>query len=215
MSVELPLFPLHVVLFPGETLPLHIFEMRYRAMMEHVLAADRSFGIVAIRQGMEAGGYAETYSVGTLARIAQVKRSDDGTMDILVEGSARFLVIRRLPDDPFPRGEVSMIEPDPTGEDPAAQVTATRAALHRYLGVVARLQGSEVTAPAVPADPVEASFVLAAALEVDLPERQRLLACEDARVRLDLTAELARREAMLLEAVGPSVGRPSSAYSPN
>ena len=75
MTVEIPLFPLHVVLFPGETLPLHIFEMRYRAMIEHVLATDRRFGVIAIRQGMEAGGYAETFDVGTLATVAQLKRA--------------------------------------------------------------------------------------------------------------------------------------------
>lgn len=212
--MELPLFPLHVVLLPGGTLPLHIFEPRYRAMMETVLVTDRSFGIVAIRHGMEAGA-AEIHDVGTIAAVEQVKRAPDGTMDILVAGRKRFRVDMRLPDDPFPRAAVTPVDLEDAGEDAGDLLTPARAAVHRYLSVVAQIQGSEVRAPAVPPDLVGASFVLADALAIDLPERQRLLACGTAAARLALTIELARREAALLEAVGPSVGRPSGAYSPN
>ena len=213
--MDLPLFPLHVVLFPGATLPLHIFEPRYRAMMEHVLARDRSFGVIAIRHGMEAGGRADVHAVGTLAAVEQLKRAPDGTMDIVVGGRKRFRLLGRLPDDPFPLGDVELIEGEELGDGAAELLTPARAALHRYLAVVARLQGTEITAPAMPPDLAGASFVLADALEIDMPERQRLLACTTAAARLELTIELARREAALLEAVGPSVGRPSDAFSPN
>ena len=60
-----------------------------------------------------------------------------------------------------------------------------------------------------------ASFALASTLSLDLPERQRLLEAPDAAERLRLVTELAKREALLLEAVGPSVGRPTDAVSPN
>lgn len=213
-SVELPLFPLHLVLFPGTTLPLHVFEPRYRAMMESILATDRTFGVVAIKVGMEAGGPAEVHPIGTTARVDEVRRSEDGTMDIMVLGRQRFRIDQRLPDDPFPRAEVTLLGEE-IGPDVATYLTGARAAVHRYLGTLARLHGRDVHAPALPDDPIGAAFALAATLQVDLPERQRLLGCDHAEARLRLTTDLARREATLLEKIGPSVGRPDTAYSPN
>jgi uncharacterized protein len=213
--MRLPLFPLHLVLFPGAPLPLHIFEMRYKAMMETVLAsAERTFGVIAIRSGMEAGGPAETFSIGTIARVEQVQRSSDGTMNIIVAGTDRFHLDERLPDDPFPVGEVSVLD-DELGEVTPDDVTSARAALHRYLSVVAKLQGSDVVAPPVGTDLAEGSYALSSALLVDIAERQRLLECKTAAARLQLLTELARREAVLLEAVGPSVGRPGTQFSLN
>ena len=212
--MELPLFPLHVVLFPGMAMPLHVFEDRYRALMDHVLSGDRRFGIAAIRRGSEVGGYAETHRVGCIANVEQVTRSADGSMGIVVIGDQRFSINVRLPDDPYPRAEVSILD-EPAGLVGEGDLTVARAATHRYLSVVAKLQGEEVVAPSLPDDVVAASFILASALGLDLSERQRLLEAEDAASRLHLLAELARREATLLEAVGPSVGRPSGSYSPN
>lgn len=212
--MELPLFPLHLVLFPGTNVPLHVFEPRYRAMLEHVLGSDRTFGIVAIRQGMEAGGTAEVHEIGTIARVDEVRRSSDGTMDIIATGGPRFRLSARLPDDPYPRGDVELLG-EPVGPAVPDDITRARAAVHRYLGTVARLHGRDVHAPALPDDLLGASFALAAALQIDLPDRQRLLAAPDAAQRLELVVELARRESLLLQAIGPSVGRPDAAYSPN
>jgi Lon protease-like protein len=212
--MELALFPLRTVLFPGAPLPLHVFEQRYRVMMDQVLAGDRTFGVIAIRKGSEAGGYAETYRVGCLAAVEQLQRAEDGTMTMIVRGVKRFWLEDRLPDDPFPHGEVAFLA-DPDGELPARELIAARAAVHKYLSVVARIQGTEVLAPSLPEDPVGASFALAEVLEVDLADRQRLLEAADARARLGLIAELARTEAGLLEFVGPSVGRPGESYHPN
>jgi uncharacterized protein len=212
--MEMPLFPLHVVLFPGSAIPLHIFEPRYRAMMERVLSGDRRFGVVAIRRGREAGGYADTFRIGTVAVIEQIQRAADGTMAVIVTGRERFALDVRLPDDPYPIGEVTLLE-EPLGEHPTDELPGTRAAVNRCLSVVARVHGDDVVAPTLPDSIVGASFTLASALSLDLPERQRLLEASDASQRLRLTAEMAKREAMLLEAVGPSVGRPTDTYSPN
>jgi Lon protease-like protein len=212
--MELPLFPLHVVLFPGSAIPLHVFEERYRALMDDVLSDDRRFGIVAIRRGYEVGGYAETHRVGTVATVEQITRAADGSMGIVVTGSVRFSINVRLPDEPYPRADVSILE-ESEGVLGKNDLTVARAATHRYLSVVAKLQGEELVAPPVSEDIVAASFILAASLGLDLGDRQRLLEAADAATRLRLIAELARREASLLEAVGPSVGRPSGSYSPN
>ena len=212
--MELPLFPLHVVLFPGSSLPLHVFEERYREMMRVVMESDRKIGIVAIRSGMESGGPADTYSIGSIALVEQVQRSQDGSMDILVTGTDRFHIDERLPDDPYPRGNVTTL-PDLPGEEVEGFLTGARAATFRYLSAVARLQESDIKAPSLSEDPVVASYKLAAVLDLDIPERQRMLECPDAHTRLALVSDLARREALLLETVGPSVGRPRSMYSPN
>jgi len=214
-AMQIPLFALHLVLFPGATCPLQVFEMRYRAMMEQVLAGDRRFGVVSIRHGMEVGGPAETYEVGTIALVEQVQRAEDGKMAILVRGTERFRILERLPDDPFPRAEIETMEEE-IGLDPDRGLTHARAAIHRYLSVVARLQGSELLAPALgDDDAVRVSFVLADVLHIDLPDRQALLEVSDAGTRLRTITELARREAVLLDAVGPSVGRPVDGISLN
>jgi len=77
------------------------------------------------------------------------------------------------------------------------------------------VHGDDVVAPTLPDDAVASSFALASTLTLDLPERQRLLEAPDAANRLKVVAELAKREALLLEAVGPSVGRPTDAVSLN
>lgn len=213
--MRLPLFPLHLVLFPGSELPLHIFETRYKAMLESVLStADRTFGVIAIRSGMEAGGPAETHAIGTFARVSQVQRSSDGTIDIVVAAAERFHLDERLPDDPFPLGEVSALT-DEAGEPDPDALTSARASLHRYLSVVAKLQGSDVVAPATGPDLIATSYALSALLQVDIAERQRLLECTTAVARLGLLTELARREAALLDAIGPSVGRGGTQFSLN
>ena len=212
--MELPLFPLHLVLFPQSTLPLQVFEPRYRAMMERVLATDRTLGIVAIHRGMEVGGPAETHSVGCAGEVTQVQRAPDGTMQVLIEGRGRFKIVTRFPDDPYPMAVVESLE-ETEGDDAADAIPAARAATRRYLSVVAQLHGVDVAVPHIPDDAVEASFIIAGALQLDLPQRQQLLECPDAATRLRLATELARREALLLEAVGPSVGRPRDRVSPN
>ncbi len=212
--MELPLFPLHVVLFPGTSLPLQVFELRYRAMMEKVLSSDRRLGIVAIRHGMEVGGPAETYPIGCLAEVESVQRLADGTMTLTVGGRARFHIDSRLPDDPFPRADVSLIE-ETQGARAGEEIPGARAAVMRYISVVAQLQGADVMVPPLASDPIESSFRLAASLHVDIPERQRMLEAPDASERLKITAEIARKEALLLDTVGPSVGRPGDHVSLN
>jgi Lon protease-like protein len=202
------------VLFPGSAMPLHVFEPRYRALMDRVLSEDRRFGVLAIRRGREVGGYADTFRIGTVAVVEQVQRAPDGSMAIIVTGHERFALDVRLPDDPYPVGEVTIVD-EVLGEHPSKELAPARSAVNRYLSVVARVHGDDVVAPTLPDDIVTASFALASTLSLDLPERQRLLEADDAASRLRLVTELAKREALLLEAVGPSVGRPTDAVSLN
>ena len=92
--MEMPLFPLkNVVLFPGMMLPLHIFELRYREMINRCIEEKIPFGVLLIEEGQEVGDTAKPHMVGTAARITRVERYEDGRMDIVALGTQRFRVV--------------------------------------------------------------------------------------------------------------------------
>lgn len=89
--MNLPLFPLHTVLCPGVALPLHIFEERYKAMVEACLAEESPFGVILIREGREVGeGELAVAEVGTVAEIREATRYPDGRFDLVTLGTQRF-----------------------------------------------------------------------------------------------------------------------------
>ena len=94
-AVEIPLFPLGTVLFPGGPLPLRIFETRYIDLVSRCLRDGSGFGVVLIREGAEAGGPALTFDVGTYARIVDFSRQDDGLLGIRAQGERRFRILQR------------------------------------------------------------------------------------------------------------------------
>ena len=109
-TVEIPLFPLRTVLFPGGPLPLRIFETRYTDMVGRCLKEDRGFGVVAIRNGEETGA-AEIHQVGTLARIVDWYQFDDGLLGITALGETKFLLRSlRQQDDGLNIGRVDFLE---------------------------------------------------------------------------------------------------------
>ena len=99
--VELPLFPLNLVLFPGMRLPLHIFEERYKTMIGECIDSNSPFGVLLIKEGAEAGGTAEPFRVGTTARITQNTQLDGGRLNILTIGEKRFQLIEIIKTTPF------------------------------------------------------------------------------------------------------------------
>ena len=213
-GVAIPLFPLHLVLFPGAALPIHVFEPRYREMMAAVLGPeddpnpDPAFGVVCIREGYEVGERAETHDIGCLATVEEVRRNTDGTIDLIARGMRRFRIKDRPEDDPYPRADVAFLEDKP-GRAADRAIQLARTALERYLAVVARFADREPPDVVLPPDPVVASFTAAALLAVDLPQVQQLLEASTASERLVDVARIARSEAHLLETVGPPVGRPA------
>src|SRR6476620_9343452 len=91
--MEIPLFPLHTVLFPGVALPLHIFEERYRLMIARCLETQSPFGVVLIRDGREVGGgQLSIAGVGTFAAIRESEKLPDGRFEVLAVGVGRFAV---------------------------------------------------------------------------------------------------------------------------
>ena len=116
-----PLFPLGLVLIPQELVPLHIFEERYKLMIDECIERDSEFGIVWLADdGLR--------DVGCSARIERViERFDDGRVNILVEGSQPFRLLRRIDDMPYPAGDVEVLEDfDPNGDPELAEQARTR-----------------------------------------------------------------------------------------
>src|SRR5256885_6297863 len=103
---ELPLFPLNVVLFPSMRLPLHIFEERYKLMVGTCMVTDQTFGVALIQSGVEVGGPAQIFAVGTTARIVEIDRLPDGRMNLVVVGGERFRLLERIDDKPYAVGRV-------------------------------------------------------------------------------------------------------------
>ena len=113
--ISLPLFPLNVVLFPGMTLPLHIFEERYKAMIGDCIDREQPFGVVLIREGRESGEPAQPFSIGTTARVVSVERLAEGRLNILTNGERRFQTVDISQQRPHMVGQVRYLD-DPSGK---------------------------------------------------------------------------------------------------
>src|SRR3954452_19952892 len=116
MPELLPIFPLKVVAFPGMSVPLHIFEERYRALVRHLLAvpdpSERLFVIVTIREGYEVGNHEarSMYRTGCLMQLTQAEPYDDGRYDVVAVGRNRVRVVSTDASQPFLRAEVQSQE---------------------------------------------------------------------------------------------------------
>lgn len=200
--MELPLFPLHLVLFPGRPQPLHIFEQRYRELLVDCEQSDRRFGIVAIRCGAEAGGQARPYDVGTIAEISDVEHLPDGRANLVSRGVDRFRITELLHDRPYLRARVEQLDDQPSGPQDEQIAGAVRAALIPYL---AELGAPEELLARIPTKPAPLSWLAAAAVQVDVPEQQQLLEVDSCGRRLEQSLRILRREHGFMRHVG-SVG---------
>jgi uncharacterized protein len=206
--VELPVFALHTVLFPGQRMELRAFEPRYLAMMDAVLPHD-PFVIVAIREGMEVGGDYLANRVGVTVRSEDHEQADDGTFVVRVAADERVALVDQVARSPYPSWNVEPF-PDEGGAG-TDDLEAALAAAVAYL----RAAGESVKTPALPHDPVRASWALAAATPGIVQERQSLLETPGAGARLRSIRETFRRETALLRSIGASVGDTRFDVHPN
>jgi hypothetical protein len=204
VTTRLPLLPLNAVLVPGLVLPLHVFEPRYRVLVQALMAlpegATRHFGVIAIRSGAEVAGSGSgsssgsgepaLYDVGCTAELREVTPYADGRFDIVSVGEARFRLLGLDPDagTPYQTGVVELL-PERDGPDDlprlAEQATRLFTRYREALGV----ELSEL-----PDDPQVISYLVAAAVVLDLPERQALLEMPTTAARLRAELDLLRRE---------------------
>jgi Lon protease-like protein len=208
----LPMFPLGSVLLPGAVLPLHVFEPRYRALVETVQSsADRTFGVVLIERGSEVGGGDARFDVGTRARLVQAIPSDDGRYAVVALGVERLRVSEWLPDDPYPRARVSSWPDEPdlttdvdshrgTGTDEIEQLLRRCLAVAVELGVAGRIDVD------LPDDPREACWHAAAQAPLGPLDAQRLLSTPDLATRQQLLTTMLSDALPLLEAARSGEG---------
>jgi uncharacterized protein len=201
------MFPLGTVLVPGLVLPLHVFEPRYRRMVDDSRTHhDSTFGVVLIERGSEVGGGDVRTDVGTLARIVRAEELPDGRWILGVVGVHRIRVERWLPDDPYPRAEIhqwaeQLREPagaaEATGDDRDEVTTLLRraAALRREMGEPAPPLDLELAD-----DPVVAGYQAAVVAPLGPADRQALLAAPTVPARWRLLRALLVDQIDLLQA---------------
>jgi Lon protease-like protein len=188
-----PLFPLGIVALPTESVPLHIFEDRYRRMIEHCLAAEpgspgRELGIVWLSEQALA-------PVGCACEIEQlVERLDDGCLNIVVRGTRPFRLLERQDDLPYPAGVVEFLEE--ADETPDTSAAESARALYRELVMQATDRELE-TAELEQLD----AYRMAATVEFGVEAKQELLELRSENARLRLLALLIRAAIERLESI--------------
>ena len=180
-----PIFPLPLVLLPTELAPLHIFEERYKLMINECLDESTEFGIVWLGDD----GLAE---IGCTARITElIDRMDDGRMNILVRGGRPFRLLRRVDDLAYPAGDIEMLEDEATASESHAEA--------------ARNVYAEVVEKATDQRPEDAdladmdAYGMAATIELEPALKQKLLDSRSEDERLDIVEELFEKAVERLE----------------
>ena len=213
--IALPLFPLNTVLFPGQVLPLHIFEERYRRMIGQCIEKSWPFGVTLIQEGEEVGGPVKPFEVGTTARVTQVERLDDGRLNIISVGEMRFRIAAlNQAEEGYLRADVSLWPWSPSDENTSQTLALNvRDRLRRYVGMISQASGAEVNTNDIPEEPTELACLTAVALQVDQLEKQDLLTSPSIAALLSKEAGLLRRELRVLQVILASPGRPTSEES--
>ncbi len=207
---EMPLFPLNTVLFPYASVQLHVFEERYRALVQDCLSEDRPFGIVLIRSGEEVGGQADPYMVGTAVRIVKVHTYDDGRMDIQVRGERRFRIRQLDETRAYLTGFVEPVVEHAIEEGPKAEQLLTRARAEFEVFIQRLFARQEFSVQVVfPPDPVALSFTIANLLQMENLEKQRLLETTDTLERVQDLLPMMEQQ-LLEDATDPSTYRLTS-----
>jgi ATP-dependent Lon protease len=184
---ELPLFPLpEVVLFPTRPLPLHIFEYRYRIMMNTILESDRRFGVLMVDpvKGTVA-------NVGCCAEIVHHQRLPDDRMKMVTLGQQRFRVLEYVREKPYRVGLVEWLEDETPSQDLLPLATEVEHLLRDVVRLSAKLTDQNIELPEdLPDLPIELSYWVASNLYGVASEQQALLEMLDTSARLERESEI-------------------------
>ncbi len=184
---ELPLFPLpELVLFPGRRLPLHIFEFRYRIMMNTILQSDRKFGILMVDPND-----GEVARIGCSAEIIHYQRLPDDRMKVLTVGQQRFRVLDYVREKPYRVGLVEWIDDQPSQVDLNPLATEVGQLLRDVVSLSAKLTSQDIDFPeSIPEVPQDLSYWVASTLYGVANEQQSLLEMRDTADRLEREVEI-------------------------
>jgi len=187
-SPEFPLFPLGMVALPGELIPLHIFEERYKTMIDECIGSEREFGIVWLSDD----GLREVGCACAIDRV--LERLDDGRINLIVRGTRPFRVLERQGHLPYPAGVIEFVE----DRDDAVDADLARGAHEAYAELVKRATDREPDA-----DELESmtAYAMAATVDFGLDAKQGLLDMRSENARLRLVTRLFRAAIKRLELV--------------
>jgi Lon protease-like protein len=201
VSRYLPVFPLASPILPTQILPMHIFEDRYRVLMETLteFGSASEMGVVLIERGSEVGGGDVRVRTGTVTHLIESERLPDGRWVAIFTGSHPFTVERWLDDDPYPQAVVTERADEDWNPADQGRLLAATEAVNQALLLAARL-GEPLGAPAIGLSerPVLAAWELCARAPLGPIDRQKLLECPDRSQRLDLLIELVADATALL-----------------
>ncbi len=227
MREQLPIFPLNTVVFPGVSIPLHVFEDRYRALVHHLLTiSDKSmrlFGIVAIREGYEVGQpnlslVQSLHRVGCVVQMTSVEPDEGGRFDIEVVGRSRLRLHDVDTSGSYLVGDVeTLTERTAKGTSTSHEATRTLATFEEYRRRLSAMRGGAVLDGEMPRDPEYLSYSLAATCLLTLQERQSLLEADTSLDRLVMLRHALLEEMRAMRAIPslPATEVARTGWSPN
>jgi Lon protease-like protein len=200
-TIELALFPLNVVLFPGTVLPLHIFEPRYRQMISDCQQQEKPFGVVLVAPGSEF--MAEVpYPVGTMAEIHNLDHLPDGRYTLVGVGTTRFRIIRLHREKAYLSG---IVEPFTDSIEPQSELamvkTQARKLFDAYLHMLLKAANEPDVQTSLPEPPEELSHFIAYFLDIQNEIRQHLLELTSTCQRLQEEISILQREVPFLRQI--------------
>ncbi|MEY3387516.1 MAG: hypothetical protein RI944_289 [Actinomycetota bacterium] len=208
-SKSIPIFPLNTVLMPGQVMPLHIFENRYRALMSDLLAlpeVERRFGIVNIKKGSEVKDDPPVLSeVGTTAVLRKSTTNEDGTFEIIVIGGQRFNLLSVSKDKaPYLVADIK-VRKETEPEFDTATLTLAKEKCDEFMMMFDA--DNDNASQKLPDTPTSLSFLLASLLPINNLEKQTLLELDNPNERLKKVLKIINRETILMQEI-PSVPAP-------
>lgn len=193
-AIELPLFPLDVVLFPGTVMPLHIFEPRYRQMIEDCLQEEKPFGLVLARPESE-HLQEQPYTVGTMAEISNLDRLEDGRYTLMAVGLKRFRILESHREKPYLSGIVlpydDKVELDTELASPMEQANQL---FSQYMEILLEAENSHDLLEHLPENAESLSYFVAYFLDVQDEWKQHCLEMTSTKQRLLEEITILRRE---------------------
>ena len=199
-AADLPLFPLGMVLFPKQFLPLHVFEERYKLMIGECMRDKSAFGVVLIKEGREVGEPAAPFSIGTTAQIVDMQPLGQGRMGLRTVGEQPFRILEITQKQPYMRALVKFLEHGPgEGSDIDSLAHAVREQFSMHLDILASLSDKDRPDLDLNIDPESLSYLVASVMSIEMPEKQQLLELRGVFERLRKEATILTRENRALQ----------------
>jgi Lon protease-like protein len=201
----IPIFPLPLVQFPGALTPLHIFEPRYRKLLDDIMKTDKTLGITCRSEEQDQALEPPPGSIGCMVEVVAMQGLPDGRSNIVCLGKSRYRTLEYLEGEPYLQAKVEPFEDDAAEEGEHLEKLAESVGTFfqravRAVQTMKELTTRQLEAPELPADPQGLSFIVASTLEIKLEEKQELLEMTD-------TGERLRRLAAVLTDLAPEYER--------